>query len=79
MEERPAAFLETFEQSGIAKEFQMAGDAGLTLSQNPRQFTDGQVTMGAQGQDTKAVRLSGRTQECKDLVHGGTGDLSYSG
>ena len=46
--EHPAPLARTVEEPGIAEELQMARDARLALTENLRQFGNGQLAAGAQ-------------------------------
>ena len=71
--EDPAAFAKPVEQTGLAEQLQMAGNARLALPEDLRQFADRQLAAGAQHQEAQPRRLGHRAQGGEHLAHRRTG------
>ena len=67
--EHPTPLARAVEQPGIAEELQMARDARLALTEDLRQFGDGQLPAGAQHEKAQPRRLRRRAQRAKQLAH----------
>ena len=67
--EDPGAFPEAVEQSGVAQQLEMAGNARLALTQDLGQFAHRQLTMGAQGQQPQTCRFRRRLQCREQKIH----------
>ena len=59
-EERPGAFAEALDQTGLGQQLEVARDARLRLAQDVGQVGDGQLGLGQQRQQAQARVLAGR-------------------
>jgi len=67
--EGPGALPEAVEQSGVAQQLEMAGNARLALPQDLGQFAHRQLTMGAQRQQPQPCRFCRRLQCREQKIH----------
>ncbi len=67
--ENPAAFLETFQQAGLAQKLEMARNPRLGLADNFDQFAHGQLGFAQQQQQAQPGGIARRAQHGHKPVH----------